>query len=965
MTVVEHAGSSPETDPDADPRVDAGRRRPAKTKDRSRLARRRVAVRLASRQVRRTWVSSLLIVLLIALPIAGMAGVAVFVDSSVATPDERVSVELGEMNAWVEPMGVPDPGFWQAPDDPWMNGYPSSDDGGWEEPDGAPLSDPIAVLPAGTETVAVSEGRARIETVSGLAAVIAWGGAAWDERFTGRTELTDGRPPQNAAEVLVTSATLDRAGTAVGGTIVDADNGDVFTVTGTIDLATLPDSESAVVFFDADRFGQPRWYLPELTLSWEDVQQLNDHGVVAYARDIVLDPPPFESPWGGTGGYDQRGAAMLGLVSALGVGGAFSAYMVIMLAGAAFAVSARRQQRALAIAASVGADAGDLRRTIRLQGTVLGAIGGALGVGAGIGLAALVMWVTDNGSAMQFWGFHVPWLVLAGILVFAVLVGTASALMPARTVARTDAISALRGARRPQKVQASRPLWGSLMILVGIALTVLSGVAAAAVTVSTDIPYDSPLRWLPFVGIVAGPVLAQLGIVLSGRWLLWLASRVLSRLGIAARIASRDAVANGSRTVPAFAAIGATVFVGVFAMALGSMITAQTARNWTYSAPIGAAYVDAYPTAMDGTPLGEDDIASATASAVDILVEAGAAATAEVWLQPENWNYENESDVPADSSRAIAVTPDEELLDPENGWGYSGNFANPQNNLAVLAADDIETVMGIRLDAAQLAAYRSGAALVADQKLVTDNTIEVAAWTEREWMFGDAPSNVVRPMPGAEIAEPQWSHRVDAIVVDAPQQPLQVAIAPSTADGLGISVQPRAVFGAFAEPLTTEQRDRFYALVESGSTGVYSLSGYIESGPPGTEAWLVPLLLAVTVLVLGASAVALGLARFERRPDDATLSAVGATDGLRRRIGFWQGLVIAGFGTFAGAAAGILPPLGFVLQTQTDSRGPLEMADFPWLPLVILAVGLPLLIALVNWLVPPRHPDLTRRTAIA
>jgi signal transduction histidine kinase len=35
------------------------------------------------------------------------------------------------------------------------------------------------------------------------------------------------------------------------------------------------------------------------------------------------------------------------------------------------------------------------------------------------------------------------------------------------------------------------------------------------------------------------------------------------------------------------------------------------------------------------------------------------------------------------------------------------------------------------------------------------------------------------------------------------------------------------------------------------------------------------------VLVLGASAVALGLARFERRPDDATLAAVGATRALR------------------------------------------------------------------------------------
>jgi len=119
------------------------------------------------------------------------------------------------------------------------------------------------------------------------------------------------------------------------------------------------------------------------------------------------------------------------------------------------------------------------------------------------------------------------------------------------------------------------------------------------------------------------------------------------------------------------------------------------------------------------------------------------------------------------------------------------------------------------------------------------------------------------------------------------------------------------------------------------------------------------------VLVLGASAVALGLARFERRPDDATLSAVGGTRLLRRNIGFWQGLVIAGFGTFAGAAAGILPPIGFWMQSQTAYQGPMDLADIPWAMLLGLAVALPVMIAVVNWLVPPRHPDLTRRTAIA
>lgn len=125
-----------------------------------------------------------------------------------------------------------------------------------------------------------------------------------------------------------------------------------------------------------------------------------------------------------------------------------------------------------------------------------------------------------------------------------------------------------------------------------------------------------------------------------------------------------------------------------------------------------------------------------------------------------------------------------------------------------------------------------------------------------------------------------------------------------------------------------------------------------------------PLLALVTVTVLGASAVALGLARFERRPDDATLAAVGGSAMLRRNIAFWQGLVIAGFGTVAGAAAGVLPPLGFVLQSRATPQA-LDAVDIWWPTILVVVLGLPLAVAVVNWLVPPRRADLTRRTTIA
>lgn len=931
---------------------------------RAHARRSRVAVRLAQRQVRRTWASSLLIVALVALPIAAMAGAAVYVASLLATPQERVTAELGRMQAWVQAVGVPDAGMWQNPEDPWWNGYPFDSDGNPTTPEGEVATDPFDALPAGTETIAVSTGTVRMETATGVGRINALAGDIADPRFEGRYWVTDGRAPRNDREVLVTASALGRFGVTLGGEVHSLDTDEDYTVVGTFRSAGYDGAGDAIAFADADTLGTTTWFLPAHALSWADVQELNDGGVVAFSREVVLDPPPFEQPDGTTGSTreQQNVTAMLSLLAALGVGGVAAAYVVVMLAGAAFAVSARRQQRSLAIAASVGADAKDLRRVIRLQGATLGLVGGAVGILLGVALAALVFWIASMTPQTPFAGFHVPWWVLVLILVFAVGVGTASALMPARTVAKTDALSALRGVRKPQTVRASRPIWGSIMLIVGVAITVLSGIAAAAVTAAgtTAIAWDSPLRWLPTVGIIAGPIIAQLGIILSGRWLLHLASGAMSHGGVSARVASRDAVANASRTVPAFAAIGATVFVGVFAAAFGSMATGQTARNWTYEAPVGGVWVQAYPTKAEGVDPAA--VAGGVAAARKILTDAGATATTTASQQQTRY-YESPEEVPAGTFVAVALRNEDDLLGPAEGYGFSGQYGDPRNNIIVTDAAGVELSTGLTLTSAQRDTLDDGGALAFDDRYVTDGEITVASWTQEQWIFGGAPSNIFRDDP--DVVDPQWKKSLPATVVSSPIAPYPVVIAPATARELGLEVVPVRVDGDFPGPVGVAELDAMRGEAEVAGTEDVDLWVTQQDAPPGTAAWLVPLLAAVSVLVLGASAVALGLARFERRPDDATLAALGGTASVRRRIGFWQGPLIAGFGTFAGAVAGILPAIGFWLSSRGAPQGELSLADIPWLLLVVLAVALPLGIALVSWLIPPRKPDLTRRTAIA
>lgn len=923
-------------------------------------ARWRVSLRLARRQVRRAWVSSVLVTVLIALPIAGMAGFLVYSASGIATPQERVTVELGRMQAWIAPLGVPGAGFWQVPDQPDWNGYPLEPNGAMTYPEGAPVDDPAGALPAGTESILLSSGAVAVETREGSAMLPTWAGPAWDARFAGAFDLVDGARPGSAREAMVTPSALERLGIAIGDELRLADAGDAYTVVGTLDAATLPDREAAVFLPGAAADlvgGDRRWYLPERELAWADVQRLNEDGVVALSRGIVLDPPPFENRF--YQGSDSW-STMWSLVLAMSVAALFAGYVVVMLAGAAFAVAARRQQRALAVAASVGADRRDLSRTILLQGAALGVVGGLAGVIAGVGLAALVMALTDDGSATQFWGFHVPWQGLAGVLVFAIAVGTASAWMPARTVARTDALQALRGARRPQKPVASRPVWGSILLVLGVAITILSALAYAAITASNAILWDNPLRYVPAYGIVVGPVLAQFGILLSGRWLLWVSSRALSHAGMAARLASRDAAANASRTVPAFAAIAATVFLGVFAVGVSSMQSAQTARTWFYDAPVGSISVAWWPGPSSTVGvLSPEAAADASATAVLLAEDAGAEAAAVVARQVGG--YPSADQVPDDVTFALAILPERYLVDPEVQGTYTSTGQDPRNPISVIAADEVATALGVELSASELAAYRDGAAIVADGRFAADGTIEIQTFTGADVYEGRVPDNVwIRRPDQPRLAAPVRTEALDAIVVEAPLQPVSIAVAPATADRLGVVSQPERVVARAPEQLSVDERDRLRAQGQLRSTTGYTFNAYVVEGPPSDAAWLVPLLGAVSALVLGASAVALGLARYERRPDDATLSAVGATRALRRRVGFWQGLIIAGFGVVAGAAAGILPPIGFSIQ----SRGMQQLADIPWWLLAALVVLLPLAIAVVSWLVPPRRPDLTRRTAI-
>jgi putative ABC transport system permease protein len=118
-------------------------------------------------------------------------------------------------------------------------------------------------------------------------------------------------------------------------------------------------------------------------------------------------------------------------------------------------------------------------------------------------------------------------------------------------------------------------------------------------------------------------------------------------------------------------------------------------------------------------------------------------------------------------------------------------------------------------------------------------------------------------------------------------------------------------------------------------------------------------LLGLSALIaIASAAVAIGLARFDGRQDDATLSSLGAGHRVRRNFAFWQALVITGAGAVLGAGMGLVPALA--LGANAD----MPFAP-PWLQISLTALALPLAIAVGNWLFTRRSRVAARRVTIA
>lgn len=863
----------------------------------------RLPLRIAWRDALRSRGRSVLVLVMIALPVLGVTTADVLIQTGRIGVSEDLDRRLGSAEAMVtlrdgidEVQQTPNPDV----------GYAATDlDGEELTPDqlaGVLSGRPLTEIRHGWAMVGTDRGATDLETTEVDLA---------DPLAEGLFELAGGRFPRNVGEVVVNQALADK-GYAVGDALrLDGPDGSTSTEPVVVGIAestsvrTEPVAAGPVGSLGAEPADGRTWLVGGDPLTWDDVLGLNELGVTAYSRAVLLDPPPDDAiapeardfQAGGDDGF----AAVVALIVVMAL------LEVVLLAGPSFAVGARRQARTLALVTACGGTPTQARRVVLASAAVLGGVASAAGVVLGIGLAAALLPLVQSWSSTWFGPFDVSWLHLAGVAAFGLASAFLAAVVPAHLASRQDVVAVLAGRRGDRKPSLRSPLLGAVLLAGGIVGAVLGARPGGEL----------------LIAVAAVP--AVLGMVLLVPVVLALLGRLAGRLPLSLRFAVRDAARHRTRTVPAIAAVAATV-AGVVALGIStSSDAAESEATYTPSLPAGLGVVPTFS--------GRHTAAVRAALAQEIP----ATTSVEVLGVPE------ELDDQWITTSVTAGGSEDELL--------SGSGSTLGSS--VLVGDELPPGL-LSVDRDERAA--------ADRMLGSGG---VVAFTDRGMRLDEVRVGVRRSdiATGAQLGRPVHA-TLPAQVVEVGTTtygPIAV-LSPAAAEQLGVEVVTVG-FALTGADIAGDQEEAVNEVLAATAEGQEL---YVERGYRADEETLIIQLVLAglgALLMLGGTLTATFLALSDARPDLATLSAVGAAPRTRRGVAAAYALVVGFVGAVLGAAVGFVPGLavarplttmpgdtcvvqGFGSCTPTNvDVGP--FVDVPWLLVLGIVVVLPLLTAAV------------------
>ncbi len=749
-----------------------------------------------------------------------------------------------------------------------------------------------------------------------------------------------GRFPDQPGELAVTTEGLGRGLPEQGPVSVrlgDGSNAD-FTVVGVVQATGPSYGPLDGVSTDPriDRMGSSFLIDRSTPVEWFEVRQLNAYGLAVLSRAVVENPPAANQLdaqlSGQSSGYDGAQLATIALAVVALVA------ETTLLAGPAFAVSAARRRRSLALAAVNGAERHQIRQYVLAQALVLGGVAAVIGAVLGlVGAQVVVAGVRWSNSGASLGPFQTQPLLVLGVVALALGASGVAALVPARGSGRLEMTEVLAGRSSAGPVRRSYPVVGLVMVVVGG-----SGSILAMLQYRTT-------EWVGYlVGVAALVVLT--GAILTVPAVLSGLVPVLARFGLAVRIAARDSVRQRSRAVPAVAAIMVAT-AGITALGISQQSTdARAERTYTPTAVSGQGVVG-YTTLSDGA----DTLAEIRRQQPDWTMWPRAYLGSIGGYEGTTGRQPTVGLVAAGCTATEAV----QAIDDDDRYVRCHRVGNDSVAGEIAVADLALADPAADLTADQQRVLRAGGILAVDGSLVEAGRVTVAIGGYDAATPEDVALNRTLKVPAAEITVEQLAralpgdrNRWGGWVLPSTAVQLQL---PTTLERTEV-VAPG---GSIAESAAQAINDRV-----DPSSQIYVERGY---QPPSSLIILVMFGVA-GLLVLVAAMIATALGQAESRGDLATLAALGSTVGLRRRLAAAQAVLVALLGTVLGIVVGL--PVGIsaaIMSTgyaRTDGGSTLPappVIAMPWLGFAILLTVVPLLAILVAALGVRRVPPMTRR----
>ncbi|GGP40482.1 FtsX-like permease family protein [Streptomyces sindenensis] len=942
----------------------------------------RAAFRIARRDAARAKGRSALVVAMIALPVLGVTAADLTYRSALPTKAEELTAELGSADARFMATSVGPLKLQQMPDGiNWST--PEGTPGPTPEEQAQPVDVPAA-FPEGSRSLTERSVPASVTTRHGIADTEISELRISDPMLRGRIELTDGAFPRKPNEIAGTSDFVEAAGLSIGDRVTVRGPEQAYTLTGTVELPAdlradalyaLPGSVIAPWQKTADRDksilppqpSDPKWLVkgpPGAGVTWQDILAANERGVVVKSRQVALNPPPdSEVPMSSmSSGYSTETETTAAVLTVA----AMAVLEIVLLAGPAFAVGARRSRRQLGLVGSCGGSRGQVRAVVLAGGAVLGAGGAVAGVGAGFGLTALFRPMIEDFTGNRFGELTVrPWEIL-GIAVLGLVTGVLAALAPAIVAGRQSVLESLTGRRGTRRSSRVLPVIGVIALTAGVGIAVYGGVAGDTAFVA------------------GGSVLAELGVLGCIPVIVGFLGRLGRRLPLTPRIALRDAARNRGRTAPAVAAVMAAVAGSVAIATYTSSSAAQHAFDFEPNLTPGTV-------ALTASDIGADAELPRSRAAVEqnYPVSGKAADFGRVWAGSDcSVYYEEENGcgtlelvkptgkghscplkgkgakelalrLSADEHKRMVNSP---ACTDENYTMVA--FGTGDHKIIIGGADVLDTYVKLD-DPAAAKALADGTPVLLNSAYAKNGEVTLKA----THLYNDRDKENRAQHPGKARTT---TDRLKVYVAPdrfAATPGIRMVMPEKTAERLGLHVEDYGSFYALGRDATDAESQAAYAALDRAGNRAYLMSSN-EVFRTQDDTILLILALFAGVVTLGAAAITTGLSKADAEADLTTLSAVGAPPGVRRSLSGFQCLVVALTGVLLGTVAGLVPAVALRL---TDLRAALEdmRADpmqsaytpivMPWETVGLLAVVVPVLAGLLAAALTSSRLTLARR----